>query len=248
MSRLEWDLKRPYELGLDRGVLYSTGGVGYAWSGLLSVNENVEGKDDRALYFDGIKYAITTSVEDLSLSLSAFTYPPQFDNHNGSNGIFDNQQRLPFGLSYRVKTTEGYKIHIVYNALAGPAPKASKSMGGPVDISPLTWLITSVPTEVVGAAPSAHLVIDTAVAYPEVLTALEDILYGSSSTNARLPTVQEVISLATANPRLIITDNGDGTWTATGPDDAIKVDGDFFEITWPTAIFIGPGVYELTTS
>lgn len=248
MSRLVWDLKRPYDVGVDRGVLYLANGSGVAWPGLVSVNEDVSTDTGRPLYFDGIRYAIETSIEDLALSISAFTYPFEFDDYIGSPGIFDGQSRKPFGFSYRTQTDDGHKIHVIYNAMALPSVKSWKPIGRAVDISPLTWKVHSVPSDIVGVGQSAHLIIDTAVAYPEVLSSLENILYGSSTTNARLPSIQEVISLATANPRLVITDNGDGTWTATGPDDAIKVNGDFFEITWPTAVFIGPGVYELMTS
>lgn len=249
MARIIWDGSRPYDVGLDRGVLYLADSSGVVWNGLLSVVESTTDDKTKPLYFDGIRYAITTAIEDFSFVLSAFTYPDQFEQYNGSSGIFDGQTRNTFGFAYRVKTESAYEIHIVYNALAQPAVKNWKPISAAVDISPLSWKVTSVPAWFLGGGPSAHIVIDTAVAYPEFLIALEDILYGSPSTSPRLPSVSELITLAKANPRMLITDNGDGTWTATGPDDAIKVYADgTFEITWPKAEYIGEALYTIETS
>lgn len=249
MTRIKWEENRPYSVGLDRGVLYLADNSGVVWNGLLSVVESTSDEKTKPLYFDGLRYAITTSIEDFAFTLSAFTYPDQFEAYNGSSGMLDGQNRNTFGFAYRIKTESGYEIHLVYNALAQPAVKNWKPVSRAVDISPLVWKVTSVPSWFLGGAPSAHIVVDAAIAYPEFLTALEDALYGTTTTAPRLPSVTELIAMATTNPRLIVTDNGDGTWTATGPDDAIKVytDGSF-EITWPTAIFLGEGIYQLTTA
>ena len=49
--------------------------------------------------------------------------------------------------------------------------------------------------EVTGYKPTATLVIDSTKANSEKLKALEDILFGSDETEARLPMPNEVISL-----------------------------------------------------
>jgi hypothetical protein len=82
----------------------------------------------------------------------------------------------------------------------------------------------------------AHLIVDPAVAYSWTITALEDVLYGSDSGPGRLPTPIEVFNLFEVNSILQVAEYSDGTFTVTGPDEAIlMLDADTFEISWPSA-------------
>ena len=140
MSALQWDVtgKRHYETGVDRGVLYpqdKTGAypTGVAWSGLISISENPTGAEPNAFYADNIKYLNLMSVEEFEASIEAYTYPDEFAICDGSleltPGLHVGQQpRKPFGLAYRTKkgndvdyNEHGYKLHIVYGALASPS-------------------------------------------------------------------------------------------------------------------------------
>jgi hypothetical protein len=76
------------------------------------------------------------------------------------------------------------------------------------------WTVTGTPVAIDGYRPTVHISIDSRIANPDVLGAIEDILYGSPVTNPRLPTLPEVTDLMEMYGSLVIVDNGDGTWTA----------------------------------
>ena len=131
MSKLEWDKtgERLYHLGVDHGVVfpmvkgkYSTGAP---WNGLTAVNESPDGADPNDIYADNIKYVSIRSAENFKYTLEALTYPPEFEQCDGSvevaKGVSIGQQkRCPFGLSYRTRIgadddpEKGYIIHLVW--------------------------------------------------------------------------------------------------------------------------------------
>jgi len=135
-----------------------------------------------------------------------------------------------------------YKIHILYNVLAQPYSVVYRQSGS----EPLTFDFTSTPVPVQGVSRTAHLVIDTSVAYSWTVSALEDVLYGTDTTDPRLPTPGEIYDIFEENSILIITDNGDGTWTATGPDSVITMlDSTTFQISWPSAVYLDSDSYKI---
>lgn len=205
MSRLTWGAvgERYYEIGVDRGVLYVDPERGVAWSGLISVSESPTGGDAVPYYLDGEKYLNLAGAEEYEATLTAFYTPVEFDPCDGITalqpGLFATQQpRLSFGLCYRTRIgndlegpERGYKIHLVYNALALPSTRDFVVD----DAAPFSWKLTTTPVDVPGARPSAHLVVDSTLVDPAVLSALEDILYGTDEQIARLPLPLEVITL-----------------------------------------------------
>jgi hypothetical protein len=90
------------------------------------------------------------------------------------------------------------------------------------------------------------LIVVTDFADPDALAQLEDILYGNADNEPSLPDPQTVYELFESNTVLKITDNGDGTWTATGPDSVITMlDADTFQIDWPSAILVDGTTYQI---
>lgn len=232
MTRLVWD-KRDYELGLERGVFYPQNGPGEAWNGLISVGESPSGADERARYFDGQKLPRLRNKEEFSGTIQAFTYPDSFYEN-----VLVRKRRQSFGLSYRV----GNKIHIVYNISVDPTAYNYQQN----ELDSFSWEFTTKPVPVPDAKPSAHLIIDTTQTYLWTVTALEEVLYGSDTKTARLPLPAEVFDIFEANALLKVVDHGDGTFTVTGPDEAIQMlDSTTFQITWPSAIFIDEVSYTL---
>lgn len=230
MPRLSWDA-RDYEVGVDQGVFFGPDGV-EAWNGLVSVNEHSVELSSRVQYRDGVKVVNRRREESFSATVEAYSYP---------EGILG---RKPFGFSYRVLTSEGYRTHLVYNATANPVGH-TYSQGNP---TPFSFEITTKPIPIPYAAPSAHLVIDTDKAYLWTVLAFEDILYGSATSTARLPLPDEVFDIFEVNSILRIIDNGDGTWTATGPDDVIEmISATEFEITWPSVVYLDADTYRITS-
>lgn len=65
----------------------------------------------------------------------------------------------------------------------------------------------------------------------------------------RQPPLAELMSMLEAWTLIEVTDNGDGTWTAEGPDELFTVDVDgSFEITQASARFLDEDTYEISTA
>lgn len=214
MAPLEWDLvgERLYETGVDRGVLYlpdANGDYieGHAWNGLTTVTESPSGAESTPTYADNIKYLNLVSAEEFGATIEAYTYPDEFGQCDGTEqpepGIYLGQQgRRSFGLAYRTRlgndldgTDHGYKLHLVYGALAAPSEKAYATINDSPEAITFSWEITTVPVAVTGYKPTALLTIDSTKVDPTALADLEDILYGTVGDDPRLPLPDEVITL-----------------------------------------------------
>lgn len=213
MSRLIWDAigERYYETGVKYGVLYPMEGSAYtkgvAWNGLTAVTESPSGAEATPLYADDIKYLNLMSNEEFGGTIEAYTYPDEFMACDGSaaiaEGIFIGQQaRKAFGLCYRTvlgndteNNEHGYKLHLVYNALAAPSEKAYATINDSPEAITFSWEFTTTPVEVEGYKPSAHIVIDSTKVDEAKLKAIEDLLYGTADKEATLPTPAEIIAL-----------------------------------------------------
>lgn len=213
MSRLVWDQtgERQYETGVKNGVLYiPTEGVynkGVAWNGLTAFTESPSGAEATPLYADDTKYLNLMSTEEYGCTIEAYTYPDEFAQCDGSAEIakgvsIGQQSRKTFGLS--VKTTLGndtegndfgYKLHIVYGALASPSEKGYATINDSPEAITFSWEVTTTPVSVAGFKPTASITIDSTKADKTKLKALEDILYGGTETEPRLPLPDEIAGL-----------------------------------------------------
>jgi hypothetical protein len=237
MTALLWDQTGThfYETGVDRGVLYLPDGSGVPWNGLVNVSESVGGNAPTALYFDGVKYADVRALGEFSAVMRAYTYPDEFLQFEGvaevGNGLFvTNQQQDRFSLSYRTKIGNeedgldlGYKIHVLYNLTATPSIKAYNTLAAVDAAITFEWSITAVPGIVPGYEPTAHVIFDSRRMEPVLLHDLEEALYGNEFQDAALPPLSTLVSFIGGWVIIRITDNGDGTWTAEGPDDLITM-------------------------
>lgn len=214
MPRLEWDKvgERLYETGVDQGVLYvqdETGAYpeGVAWSGLRSVSESPSGAEPSPLYADNIKYLNLLSTEEFAATIGAYYSPEEFDACDGTatltKGVTIGQQkRKTFGLCYRTKIgndidgdEHGYKIKIIYGALAKPSQKEYQTINNDPSAIELSWEVSTTPVKVTGMKPTATLEIDSTKIDAEKLKALEDVLYGNGENKARLPLPDEIKTL-----------------------------------------------------
>lgn len=216
MSKLVWDQtgERLYETGVRNGVLYiPTAGVyskGVAWNGLTAVTESPSGAEATPLYADDIKYLNLMSTEEFGATIEAYTYPDEFAECDGSaalvDGVYIGQQaRKTFGLCYRTTLGNdvdgndyGYKLRIIYGCLAAPSEKGYATINDSPEAITFSWEVTTTPVNVTGAKPTASITIDSTKADATKLAALEDILYGSESEEARLPLPDEIKTLMTA--------------------------------------------------
>lgn len=224
MAKLVWDKssERLYETGVKNGVLYvqGTGGTypkGVAWNGLTAVTESPSGAEPTPLYADDIKYLNLLSTEEFGATIEAYTYPDEFAECDGSKslaeGVYIGQQaRKAFGMCYKTtlgNDTEGndhgYKLHIIYGALAAPSEKPYETINDSPEAITFSWEISTTPVNVKGSKPTATIVIDSTKANPEKLAALEVILFGADAPNGegagtdpRLPLPDEIATLMTA--------------------------------------------------
>jgi hypothetical protein len=117
-----------------------------------------------------------------------------------------------------------------------------------VNLSDFAWDLYTVPVPTTGLKPFSHLVIDVAPAHPDNITALEDLLYGTVSTDPSLPPPEDIIALFEENAIMTVIDHGDGTWTATGPDDMVHmIDSTTFEVVSPTVFYTDPVTYNVSS-
>lgn len=221
MAKLEWDKtgERLYETGTDRGVLYvasnGTYPAGVAWNGLTGVDENPSGAEANAQYADNIKYLELRSAEDFGATVTAYTYPDEFEQCDGSaepaTGMYIGQQaRKMFGMSYRTKIgndvdgdEHGYYIHLIYGATASPSQRSYKTVNDSPEPIEFSWEVTTTPVNITGYKPVAHVRINSTKADSEHLAVLESVLYGTDAegntegTTASLPLPDAVKTILT---------------------------------------------------
>lgn len=216
--KLVWDKtgEHYYETGVKNGVLYpmSESGTypkGVAWNGLTAITESPSGAEATALYADDIKYLNLMSNEEFGATVEAYTYPDEFAECDGSasltEGVYIGQQaRKTFGLCYRTTLGNdskgndyGYKLHIIYGAMASPSEKAYSTINDSPDAITFSWELSTTPVAVANFKPTASLTIDSTKVDPQKLTELEEILYGKDGTG-------EDHSTGAVDPRLPLPD------------------------------------------
>ena len=197
MSKLFWDQtgERLYETGVKNGVLYPQGDngaypKGVAWNGLTAVTESPSGAEANPLYADDIKYLNLLSTEEFGATIEAYTYPEEFEACDGSAEIVEGvtigqQKRKTFGMAYKTvlgNDTEnnnyGYKLHLIYGALAAPSEKAYATISDSPEAITFSWEVTTTPVSVSGFEPTASLTIDSTKVDASKLAALAAVLFG----------------------------------------------------------------------
>ena len=230
MAALVWDAvgERLFETGTDRGVLYvwdstansNAGGYGngVAWNGLTGVSEAPSGAETTSLWADNIKYLNLLSTEEFSGTITAYMYPDEFAECDGSAALtaevsgvsttyagitVGQQSRKTFGLCYTTKVgndTEGNdhgeKIHLVYGCTASPSSKDYKTVNDSPEAIEFSWEFKTTPVPVTGYKPTATITIDTTkfITDPDKakLTKLKNYLYGTATADAKLPLPDEI--------------------------------------------------------
>ena len=216
-AKLVWDQtgEKLYETGVKNGVLYpqdqnGTYPKGYAWNGLTGVTESPSGAEQTPLYADDIKYLTLVSAEEFGATIEAYMYPDEFADCDGSAEIakgvtIGQQNRKAFGMAYKTtvgndvdNNDHGYKLHLIYGALACPSEKGYTTINDSPEASTLSWDFDTTGVIVEGFKPVAHIEVDsrkftdTKATY---LTKLIEILEGSSTAASRLPTPIEIAKI-----------------------------------------------------
>lgn len=217
MTALQWGKveDKTFETGVDRGVLYlpdNTGkyATGVAWNGLTGVTESPSGAESNKQYADNGVYANLISAEEFGATVEAFAFPDEFAECDGTAeiapGVFIGQQRRKtFGMAYRTLigndidgNDHGYKIHLIYGALAAPSERAYTTVNDSPEPMTFSWELSTTPVEVAGFRKTAQLIIDSTKVNSADLAALEALLYGDATNEPELPTPAEIIALFAA--------------------------------------------------
>ena len=221
MAKINWDKagEHIYETGVSKGVLYvmsDTPGTyekGVAWNGLSSVSESPTGAEVSAIYADNIKYLNLMSIEEFEGSIEAYTYPDEFMACDGSASpenakgfVVGQQDRKTFAFCYQTKVgtdlnpEAGYKIHIIYGALASPSERSYETVNDSPEAMTFSWDITTTPVAVTGFKPTAHVELDSTKIDKTKLEKIEAKLYGTDEPSGE-PTLlmpDEIIGMLTA--------------------------------------------------
>lgn len=225
-------------VGVSKGVLYPANTDGVAWSGLQSVAVNHE-NPDYAIYLDGILHTRKNVRPSFSVTVESFVAPLAI------------KERELYGLTFRTEV-EGpvsyHQIHLVYDLSFSPVDVSSSTSDGSTGPKTLAWTGSARPTAFPGFSHTAYVVIDTSEANDPFVSAIEDILYGSEDQIPRLPTFKDLLALIELHAVVVITDLGDGTFTAEGPENAVGLTNPTtFWINWPSAVYTSPTTYTVHT-
>ena len=174
---------------------------------MISVSENPSGAEANPLYADNIKYLNLISTEEFGATIEAYTYPDEFAVCDGSAEIaqgvsIGQQNRKAFGLCYKTVlgndtdgNSLGYKLHIIYNALAAPSEKSYSTINDSPEAITFSWEINTTLIQVAGFKPTASVVVDSTKLESGKLKKLEEALYGTDSDDAKLPLPAEILTL-----------------------------------------------------
>lgn len=235
------DGERLYETGVKHCVLYkrnSSGAypTGVAWNGITGISESPSGAEANPIWADDMKYLNLISREEFGASVTAYMYPDEFAECDGSaeltTGMTIGQQpRTTFGLCYRTAVGNdisgdayGYKLHIIYGATATPSEKSYATMNDSPEAIEFSWELSTIPVTLADGKQTANVVIDSTKFTTEEqkanLKALLDVLYGTDAsteagttdTVARLPLPDEIKSILTGTtPEPDPDDDQEGT-------------------------------------
>ena len=210
---LVWDVTgtREFESGVSQVALFpmksdGTYDKGVAWSGVTGIDENPSGADATDLYADDIKYATLRSAEKFDFTISAYDYPDEWAECDGSAeptpGVFLGQQnRKAFGLVYKTKIGDdthpgmdkGYKLHIIYNSTASPSSRSYATINENPDAITFSWSASSTPTNVTGYKAVSTIVIDSTKVDSTKLDTILKKVYGDTNADAELPDPDTII-------------------------------------------------------
>jgi len=204
MTKIIWNeiQSKLYETGVDKVVFY-TEEVATPWNGVTSIVENISESNETVSFIDGIKYLNEKTIPEYSATINAFTYPDVVLEYAGhTNDAYVSRNKKKFNLSYRTLigselsgNDHGYKIHLIYNAFISFLDNDYSTKADLISPTDFSFRIDCLPIRVEDFRPSAHLIIDSTLIDPNILSNVEDLLYGNDYSTARFPTIEDLNNL-----------------------------------------------------
>lgn len=234
--KLKWDEPR-VSYGVDHGVIYPVNAEACVWNGLSAVLTNPTNTESASYFQDGQKYNESNPKAGTDFMVKAYTYPDEID--------VAGPIRLR-GMSWRRQTNVAYELHILYNLTMRMRDKFYETESDSFQPTLFDWDATSRPSFSSAMQATSHITIMAERTTPELLSSLEDLLYGTDVLPPTLPTLDEIVSIFEKQTVFIIIDHGDGTWTAIAPDSWIDmVSPTEFLIRTPSAFFLNEEQYRI---
>ena len=189
---------------------------GVSWNGLTAATETPSGAEETAIYADDIKYLSLRSKETYGNTIEAYTYPDEWMLCDGSaepevGVVIGQQKRRMFGLSYRTAIgndtdgdDHGYKLHLIYGATASPSERSYATINDSPEAITFSWEISTTPVKFDAEGDYKDydsvscLTVDSTKVGSAGMAALEEILYGTVSSDPYLPLPDEVMSVIQA--------------------------------------------------
>ena len=198
MSKLVWDAigEHVYETGTEKGVLYpvtaeGTYPAGVAWNGLTGFSESPDGGDATDIWADDIKYLSIRARENFKATITAYTYPDEWAECDGS-------AEIATGVMIGHKAT----AHIVIDSTKFTTTTAQEKLAAFEDVlygsNATVYVVTKDTTKQQGktyytrsgSSPNYNYAEFTGGSFVEGTT-----YYEATTAGPRLPMPDEVISL-----------------------------------------------------
>lgn len=171
MPRINFDEtgKRFYYNGVSECALFVKSAAGaygkpVAWNGISNATVTPDGGDANDIYADNIKYLSIPGAVNINASITAYTYPDEFNecmglgkydldptaNDETDNVLFAQQDRAKFGLVWKSRIGNdnssdiGYVLNILYNCLATPTEMSSDTVNESPEAAELSFDISTV--------------------------------------------------------------------------------------------------------
>lgn len=185
------------------------------WNGVTNISENPDGAEQNDMWADNMKYSSPRSVENYGITIEAYTYPDAFAMCDGSRepvagAKIGQQKRNDFCLAYRtevgtdsVSSPDGeYLLHLVYGLTASPTDRAYETINDSPDAITFSWECDSNPVVCVDEEqgynfkPVSSVTIDSSrIRDRSMLTAFEDVLFGTDAMDPRIPYPLEILEM-----------------------------------------------------
>ena len=154
-------------------------------------------------------FASLRSAEVYAYTIEAYTYPEEWEPCDGSAHVaagvtIGQQKRKAFGFTWQTKVgtdqdpDAGYIIHVVWNATAKPAEKSHETINDSPDAETFSWECDTVPMNIADLKAAAVAEFDSTELTAKQMKAVEDLLYGTDSEEAKLPTPDELLAAVKA--------------------------------------------------
>ena len=222
-----------YQRGISDVLVSVNDDEAIRWNGITSMSVSPIRIESKPVYLDGVLRVDKKPRTVYTASISCYTYPEELDKKD----IFTGD------LCYRTEVDGGFRIHILYNVVVkfdGMSNYETLVEETPIDFK---WGVYGTLRQ--SDVMFTEVVIDSRYSDEEAMSVIEGEIYGD---NPRIPDIDFIRDFIESTATLIITDEGDGIYTAEGPDRVVYLTSDTeFIIDWPSVILFSDVEFEVSS-